>query len=350
MNCDPTPELMRLGYTPREAAFLYLAGRFSGFFVGRQYTEFVCRERGAILQQFVRKAQNRNHIEILHCGPGGHVYHLKSMLIYRILGFEDSQNRRLKGDDEIKTRLMVLDYILEHSGRQFASSEREKVTFFRDALRLCEVDLPATTYANTRVRGEMAIRYFADRFPIALAEGKKNSSRIVEFTYFDNGARSTKPFHRHLYTYKPILVALGTFHLVYVADTERNFVAAAELFKKTFAQADDGCNRQLLPFGADHLVHFFAARERWDSNSPEFSPEDLKFLKEGEKVYLRPQHNRLHSAWKGCRAAFEQEMNSLGLRKDIKASFQTHLLPAIYPIFGSRYEAKGAQRAFQVAF
>jgi hypothetical protein len=34
---DPIPELQKLGYTEREAAFLYLVGIHSGYFLRRQY-------------------------------------------------------------------------------------------------------------------------------------------------------------------------------------------------------------------------------------------------------------------------------------------------------------------------
>ena len=47
---DPVPDLMQLGYTPREAAFLYLAGTSSGFFLARQYARFVQRRPGALIQ------------------------------------------------------------------------------------------------------------------------------------------------------------------------------------------------------------------------------------------------------------------------------------------------------------
>lgn len=31
---DPIPDLLRIGYTPREAGFLTLVGRLSGYFLG----------------------------------------------------------------------------------------------------------------------------------------------------------------------------------------------------------------------------------------------------------------------------------------------------------------------------
>lgn len=334
---DPVPQVIELGYTPREAVFLSLVGQFSGFFLGRQFSEFAMRERGGILKRFISDAQRREHLEVLRYGPRGHVYHLKSKFIYRVLGYEDSQNRRLKGDDEIKTRLMILDYALQNDTRMLLSSAQEKIEFFRDRFGISTADLPSTVYVNTRAPGGPAERYFADRFPISVTS---NESRIekVEFTYFDNGYSTIKPFRRFLTEYKSLLIALGTFHLVYIAGSKRNFSIAGEFFERTFAQTEDGCRSDLLPFGAEHLLRFFQSRQRWDNSSPEFSPEDLRYLKEGEKSYRRPEHDSLHFAWTKGRFAFERQLKLLGLQKQLSASFQTHLLARTYPVFGCHLE------------
>lgn len=341
MQHDPTPHLLERGYTPREAAFLFLVARLSGFFVGRQFTEFIRRERGAIFNRFLREAQKQDHIQVLRCGSTGYLYHLKSKLIYRLIGCEDSQNRRLKGDDQIKIRLMVLDYVLENSEHEFLTAEQEKVAAFRDSFGVAEEELPASPFVNTRAPHEIAVRYFADRFPIALSS-RADQFETAVFTYFDHGASTTKPFRRYLYNYKALFRALGAFHLIFVADVERNFIAAAEIFNRTFARSHDGSNSGLLPFGVDHLGRFFSARQRWDNNSPAFSPEDLKYLKEGERVYRSAEHEKLHLAWSRGRAAFDGQLKVLGLQKEVNGSFKTYLLRRVYPILGERHQRKTA--------
>src|SRR5262249_19066787 len=156
------------------------------------------------------------------------------------------------------------------------SSVQEKLAFFRDLLGVSETELPLTTYVNSCASAESAARYFADRFPICVTS---NANRVekVEFTYFDNGYSTIKPFPRYLSSYKPLLIALGSFRLIYIADSKRNFDIAGDVFQRTFAQTEDGCRSELLPFGAEHLLRFFEARQLWDNNSPEFSPEDLKY-------------------------------------------------------------------------
>ena len=93
---DPVPDLVQLGYTPREAAFLYLAGASSGFFLARQYARFAQRRPGALIQQLIEKGQAFGHLIALDCGQRRHIYHLCSRTIYRLIGDEESQNRRVK--------------------------------------------------------------------------------------------------------------------------------------------------------------------------------------------------------------------------------------------------------------
>lgn len=128
--CGPIQELIRLRYTDREAAFLYLVGRFSGYLLGRQYAAFLKRKPGGLVYQLMHKAKARGHVEVLDYGQHCYVYHLKAKPIYRLLECEDSQARRAKGDDEIKTRLMILDYVLDHLDLEFLALKSEKIEYF----------------------------------------------------------------------------------------------------------------------------------------------------------------------------------------------------------------------------
>jgi hypothetical protein len=98
MNRDPIPFIEELGYTPREATFLYAVGMHSGYFLRRQFDGYIGRVKGAISQHFLNKAERRGHIRALDYGQNRKVFHLYWKPIYRLLGDEDSQHRRVKGD------------------------------------------------------------------------------------------------------------------------------------------------------------------------------------------------------------------------------------------------------------
>ena len=93
MNVDPILALESLGYTEREAAFLYLVAVHSGHFLRRQFDYFTDRNKGALVMRFLEKARVAGHIEFLDYQQGWHVYHLFSRVIYRLLGDAESQHR-----------------------------------------------------------------------------------------------------------------------------------------------------------------------------------------------------------------------------------------------------------------
>jgi hypothetical protein len=158
MNPDAVTFIGELGYTPREAAFLYAVGMHSGYFLRRQFDAYIGRVKGAISQHFLTKAERRGHVRAIDYGQNRKVFHLHWKPIYRLLGDEDSQNRRIKGDLQIKSRLMILDYVLRDTREHFLETEQSKVEFFTKSCRLSADVLPA---------GGPKGRHFPDRFPIS---------------------------------------------------------------------------------------------------------------------------------------------------------------------------------------
>ena len=158
MSRDPIPFIEELGYTPREAAFLYAVGMHSGYFLRRQFDAYIGRVKGAISQHFLSKAERRGHVRAIDYGQNRKVFHLHWKPIYRLLGDEDSQNRRIKCDLQIKSRLMILDYVLRDTREHFLETEQSKVEFFTKSCRLSADVLPA---------GGPKGRHFPDRFPIS---------------------------------------------------------------------------------------------------------------------------------------------------------------------------------------
>jgi hypothetical protein len=150
MSRDPIPFIEELGYTLREAAFLYAVGMHSGYFLRRQFSAYIGRVKGAISQHFLSKAERRGHVRAIDYGQNRKVFHLHWKPIYRLLGDEDSQNRRIKGDLQIKSRLMILDYVLRDTEEHFLETEQSKVEFFTKSCRLSAEVLPAGGPKSTR--------------------------------------------------------------------------------------------------------------------------------------------------------------------------------------------------------
>lgn len=232
---DPIPALETLGYTEREASFLYLVAMHSGYFLRRQFDYFIDRNKGAIAQHFLEKARVAGHVRVLDYGQRWHVYHLFSKPIYRLLGNPDSQHRRAKGDAQIKAKLMTLDYVLENDTEHFLVTEDERRDYFTRSR-----GLPSELLGN-RVTGALP---FLNAFPVSLAERMVPQHSLVRFSFIDEGQLSTAKFLRFVVSMKPVFDALGHVELVYIADSEHNFPAIRHTFSRHL--------RPLVPLAERH--------------------------------------------------------------------------------------------------
>ncbi|MGB0122752.1 MAG: hypothetical protein WBP63_04915, partial [Silvibacterium sp.] len=285
LNCDPVPVLESVGYTEREAAFLYLVALHSGYFLRRQYDRFIQRQRGAIAAQLFRKAVAFGHLQSIACGQARFVYHLTSKEVYSAVGLAASQHRRLKGDAQIKSRLMVLDFVLDHLGDRLLDSVEAKLGFFTQTLDLSETLLPHAPGGGTPL--------FPEEFPILVGE-----QQSVRFTFFDEGALSTSGFESFLSRYRAVFAALSGFELLYLADSDHSFERAAKVFAAMYPEARALGVTSMTPRGVDHFLDYLRAYENNETQKHPITLRDLAVLREGEHLYTTLQHQALCAAWK----------------------------------------------------
>jgi hypothetical protein len=155
IDYDPISSLEAVGYLEREASFLYLVAVHSGYFLRRQYSRFAGRDGGTLIARFLKKADRHHHIKVIECGQGWHIYHLASQSLYAAIERPDSQNRRIKGDAYIKSRLMVLDFVLAHLSANILEDEASKVDFFTTQCGVRSELLPRSHARRHRVAGSV---------------------------------------------------------------------------------------------------------------------------------------------------------------------------------------------------
>jgi len=223
---DPIPALESLGYTGREAAFLYLAAAHSGYFLRRQFDYFTDRNKGSIVMRFLEKARLAGHIESLDYEQGWHVYHIFSRTIYRLLGDPESQLRRRKGDAQVRAQLMALDYVLENEGDRYLVSEEERLRFFAEVRRIS----PELFTAE-----DGTLYPLLASFPISLADRTRPAHSLVRFAFIDEGLVTVEKFLRFLSVADPLLRAVGNFEVLYVSVADSHFDDAKAAFWKRFA-------------------------------------------------------------------------------------------------------------------
>jgi hypothetical protein len=322
MDYDPISSLEAVGYLDREATFLYLVAIHSGYFLRRQYCHFVQCDRGAMPTRFIEKGARLHHLRVIECGQGRHIYHLASQPVYKAVGRADSQNRRIKGDAYIKSRLMVLDFVLAHLSTNVLTDESAKVDFFTNQ---CGVDpkfLPRSHAGR--------LMYFPDGFPILVSK-----TGVPSFVFFDEGRVTATRFERYLKQYQPLLAGLGEFELIFVADNESSSARAKVAFGR-FLPADRlrGVT-PMTPLGVDHFLDFLSIRRQSEVEGRGILASNLQVLREGEAIYIALEHEALYSAWK-LGSTNADKVRQRFLQTSLRATFSVVVLPYSYPTSATR--------------
>ena len=331
MEYNPIQSLEAIGYVQREASFLYLVAAHSGYFLRRQFHYFTQRESGRMATRYLTKASRHRHIQIIECGQKRHVYHLTSKSVYAALGFAGSQHRRIKSDAYIKSRLMVLDFMLDHLSADVLITEEAKLNFFTEQCGV-KLELLPQSYVGRPL-------YFSDGFPILVSR-----IGVPCFTFFDEGQVSSSRFESFLEQYQPLCSALRSSELIYLADTDANVRRARAAFER-FLPADRlrGVT-PLTPLGVDHFLKFLRARQFFEAEGGGALASELQLLREGKSLYTTLEHQALYAAWKAgstnagkIRERFQQT--------PLRVTFTAQVLPYSYPIYTLRQDAPSQEES-----
>jgi hypothetical protein len=216
---DSIDTLGYLGYSEREATFLYVVALYSGYFLRRQFSFAVRRHRGSAAAGLLAKAKRAGHVREIQCEPGRLLYQLYAKRLYQLVGQNDSQNRRAKSSTEIRRRLIMLDYVLSHLEKEeFLDSEASRQNFF------AQFGVKAHALASAK--------RFGESLPISVR--RPDGNLTVRFPFVDEGQRSAAKFERFLSTHDKLLCSLPSFEVVYVATTPEQFHQVRHLFKRAF--------------------------------------------------------------------------------------------------------------------
>ena len=295
---EHTAALEGLGYTDLESRFLYIVATHSGFFVPRQFNEFCANpEKGS--QSFTDKLKKRGHATWREYQNVGGVYHLSSRTIYRLTDRENLSHRYHHSSEFIRTRLLVLDFILANHTHDYLETEEDKVRFFSDHLGVPKKLLPARAVDASWAR-EPTLRYFSDKFPLYLDSSAGCSAPVLTFSYVEGGQARPIRFVKHLNTYARLLCHLRSFRFLYIASSSGRFGTAQERFSLIVKTAHE---EVLL----GELERYFELRAAWDGKQYErLSMDDLEWLDQANQRFTGPNIERLYAAWGNSEAGKDQ--------------------------------------------
>ena len=204
------------GYTEREARFLEFVALHSGYFLRRQYNQFLGQKRGGTAAAMIKKLLAKGQVRVESSCDRTPIYHLGRHSLYELIGEPDNRHRRRRGTIGIASKVMALDVILQLSEIYWLGTEAEKRAFFELKLSIPSPFLPSR---NAGGYGE-TFRYFVDKTPIAYEQNPDHAaSPVVSFAYVDPGA-STIGFETLLKRNQLLFACLPRLRVLYASPSK----------------------------------------------------------------------------------------------------------------------------------
>lgn len=318
--------LQRLGYSPREAGFLCLAGLHSGYFLRRQYARFLGRAVGGTTAALVDRLVANGHVKAMPLAHNAALYHLCARPFYTALGQEDNRNRREKQPFTIKNKLMALDFVLDHSDKRFLATEQEKTDYFSAAVCAQRATLPAKLYRSAS-SPETTARYFVEKYPIFVEEHPT-------FCFVDEGLTTSSRFETFLAQYGRLFAALPRFHVLYVAASPIPFRWVGPAFERVQAKV-----RTTAPDPDTARLHeHFSLRRQFESKDlSAFDRDKLIRFRNERQEFSGPRCDGLYEQWKvhGNGAVLNESAAQHQPAAPAVGTFSTYLLSHNYDLFGT---------------
>ena len=275
-----------LGYTRRESEFLLLVATHSGYFTIRQFKSFAQTDSGSVSHAFVSKLLDRKHASYHAYRSGARVYHLFARKVYQAIDRENLRTRRKHELDYIQTRLVALDFVLQHPQLHYLETEIEKITFFDKHWKVDKKTFPMKSYRAKR-SSEMTYRYFVDRFP--MFTDHPSSPTVATFTYVDAGALTLEAFGTHLRNYLGLFRAIPSLEFIYLSPTARLFQAAeSEFYHLLYPTHDQPKSVSVLDY--------FRLRKTWETRQ-RVASADVVRLNTARAYYSDFHFEEMYGKW-----------------------------------------------------
>src|ERR1700694_4101116 len=178
MPQEQVERIKELGYTESEARFLYIVAVHSGYFTLGQFRAFTGTAYGKRPTSFAEKVLKRGHATIRDYMRRGSIFHLFSRTLYRQIDKDNLRNRKRHSFDFMRSRLVLLDFILANQDLQYFETEQDKVSFFCDELGVPKDSLPVKVYEGGP-ESKPTLRYFVDKFPLFLSSPFSGAPPVV---------------------------------------------------------------------------------------------------------------------------------------------------------------------------
>jgi len=319
----PTAHLERiqqLGYTDSEARFLYIVAVFSGYFTMRHFRAFTGSRCGKRPACFAQKLIEKGHARVCAQVRTAALFHLFSRTVYGQMDKDNLRNRKRHSLEFMRTRLVLLDFILANQEFAYLETEPDKVNFFCNELGISKDCLPAKVYEGASL-DQQTTRYFVDKFPLFLAPPLTRHPPVVTFSYVDSGFERLSSFASHLATYGRLFQQLNTFRFLYIAAKEAYFLRAENRFRSLI-------KRPLETDWSNEVLKYFKIRKKWENHEYIIPVTgDLEFLRDRRERFHGSTLESLYQSWcKGGLAESELRGQISRQKPERAIFFETYLI------------------------
>ena len=314
--------LREFGYNDQEARFLRLTATHSGYFTRRQFLRFTRQTKGCLVHRFTSKLLTQNHAQATQYGHKTYVFKLTSRKIYEAIGKENLRNHRSHTADFIRTRLLILDFVLAHPEHRYLETQVEKLRFFREQMAVPPSVLTRQPSAPEGLDPTLK-RYCKDRFPVFVSpsnEGRPTSA-VPTLVYPDSANHGLSWFASYLDRHRIFLRRLPAFNLLYATPSHWNLDRAPQVFTSVFRSADRP--------DPQNLTGYFQVRRLWETgNTGSLTRADRDLLRDGDRRYrVEPLESAYQKWFAGGLPELDLEalLGPSFVRQEV--GFQTYLLP-----------------------
>ena len=223
----------------------------------------------------------------------------------------------------IRTRLLILDFVLSDPNRQYLETEADKIRYFNRELGIPLPLIPSRTYRSQKSSSQTE-RYFVDRFPIFLAT---EPLPTPTFVYCDSDQPGLFGYLTHVRNYEQLLQRVDGFNFIYASPDSAKFGRAQRFFSKIFDSR--------LPTDTTQLARYFDIRQLWEDHKTEsLTRADRDLLRDGDKRFQGEIFESLYQKWSaGTLSPADLQRQFEGREAVQKRAFASHLLSDNYDIF-----------------
>jgi hypothetical protein len=303
MNETTLNPLTWFGYTHRQAQWISLVMRHSGVFLRRQFLAFLGAEGpGGTDQRLLSRIVELRHATKLPYHGRERLYHVRARPLYACVGHEHSRLRRSLPAPLIAQRLLVLDFLLREP-QDYMASEEAKVECFTERFGLGLQQLPHRVYESRNPGGRSTIRYFVDRYPIAV-----HADHSLTFVVPDLAPQTAAVFTSFLNEYEALLKVVPNARVIYVTGRHAGMTLAERVWRRAYASAG-------LVNDIERLHRHFTVRRAFrEHDYGQLADTDLKQYGADAERFADPEYARLYDEWLqgGIAALTRARRDSLG--------------------------------------